>query len=74
MNPDNDVSNPNIRFSFAAAVPEPSTCAMALAGLACGGYSMWWRRKRAKCSEANLISTRGEQVAVTGLLPSVFSR
>ncbi|MCE9629778.1 MAG: PEP-CTERM sorting domain-containing protein [Planctomycetia bacterium] len=29
------------------AVPEPSTCAMALAGLACGGYSMWRRRKRA---------------------------
>jgi hypothetical protein len=28
-------------------VPEPSTCAMALAGLACGGYSMWRRRKRA---------------------------
>ena len=47
MNPDNDVSNPNIRFSFAAAVPEPSTCAMALAGLACGGYSIWRRRKRA---------------------------
>ena len=30
-----------------SAVPEPSTCAMALAGLACGGYSMWRRRKRA---------------------------
>ena len=30
-----------------AAVPEPSTCALALAGLACGGYSMWRRRKRA---------------------------
>ncbi len=28
-------------------VPEPSTCAMALAGLACGGYSMFRRRKRA---------------------------
>ena len=30
-----------------AAVPEPSTCAMALAGLACGGYSMFRRRKQA---------------------------
>jgi hypothetical protein len=30
-----------------AAVPEPSTCIMALAGLACGGFSMWRRRKRA---------------------------
>jgi hypothetical protein len=29
------------------AVPEPSTCAMALAGLACGGYTMWRRWKRA---------------------------
>jgi hypothetical protein len=27
------------------AVPEPSTYAMALAGLACGGFSMWRRRK-----------------------------
>ena len=28
-------------------VPEPSTYAMALAGLACGSYSMWRRRNRA---------------------------
>ena len=28
-------------------VPEPSTCVMALAGIACGGYSMWRRRTRA---------------------------
>jgi hypothetical protein len=28
-------------------VPEPSTYAMALAGIACGGFSMWRRRKRA---------------------------
>jgi hypothetical protein len=45
MNPDNDVSNPTIRYSFVAAVPEPSTCAMALAGLACGGYSLFRRRR-----------------------------
>jgi hypothetical protein len=31
----------------AQAVPEPSTYAMALAGLACGGYSVFRRRKRA---------------------------
>ena len=30
-----------------ATVPEPSTYAMALAGIACGGFSMWRRRKRA---------------------------
>jgi formylglycine-generating enzyme required for sulfatase activity len=28
-------------------VPEPSTWVMGLAGIACGGYSMWRRRKRA---------------------------
>jgi hypothetical protein len=28
-------------------VPEPSTCVMALAGLACGGYSLF-RRRRAR--------------------------
>lgn len=27
-------------------VPEPATCVLALAGLACGGYSMWRRRGR----------------------------
>jgi len=31
----------------AAVVPEPSTCVMALAGIACGGYSMI-RRRRAR--------------------------
>jgi formylglycine-generating enzyme required for sulfatase activity len=35
------------RLASPVAVPEPSTYAMALAGLACGGYSMWRRRKRA---------------------------
>ena len=29
------------------AVPEPSTWAMALAGIACGGFSLFRRRKRA---------------------------
>jgi hypothetical protein len=31
-------------YVTATAVPEPSTCAMALAGLACGGYSFFRRR------------------------------
>jgi sulfatase modifying factor 1 len=35
------------RLASPVAVPEPSTYAMALAGLACGGFSMWRRRKRA---------------------------
>jgi hypothetical protein len=29
------------------AVPEPATYAMVVAGLACGGYTMFRRRKRA---------------------------
>jgi hypothetical protein len=33
--------------TFTVVVPEPSTYCMALAGLACGGYSMFRRRKRA---------------------------
>jgi hypothetical protein len=36
-----------IALSSPAIVPEPSTYAMALAGLACGGCSMFRRRKRA---------------------------
>ena len=39
--------NRNIGVYVVTAVPEPSTYAMALAGLACGGYSMFRRRKRA---------------------------
>jgi sulfatase modifying factor 1 len=35
------------RLASPVAVPEPSTYAMALAGLACGGYSMFRRRKQA---------------------------
>ncbi len=40
-------SSPNIGIrlgTMAVAVPEPSTYCLALAGLACGGFSMWRRR------------------------------
>jgi T5SS/PEP-CTERM-associated repeat protein/autotransporter-associated beta strand protein len=37
----------NAATGFVTIVPEPTTYAMALAGLACGGYSMLRRRKRA---------------------------
>ena len=40
-------STNTILFDNITAVPEPSTTAMALAGLACGGYSLFRRRKRA---------------------------
>ena len=43
----NTNSYPTLSIAFGTtAVPEPATCAMALAGIACGGYSMWRRRKR----------------------------
>ena len=38
---------PSSSFVTITAVPEPSACAMALAGLACGGYSLFRRRKQA---------------------------
>ena len=37
----------NAVTGFITVVPEPSIYAMALAGLACGGYSLFRRRKRA---------------------------
>lgn len=35
------------RLTELAVVPEPSTCVMTLAGLACGGWSVWRRRNKA---------------------------
>jgi sulfatase modifying factor 1 len=50
LRPANDASfESNIigfRLASPVAVPEPSTYAMALAGLACGGYSIFRRRKQ----------------------------
>lgn len=43
--PYNNVNSNDLYFNF--AVPEPSTYAIALAGLGCGVYSMWCRRQRA---------------------------
>jgi len=39
------LGNSSIGFRLAAPVPEPSTYAMALAGLACGGYLLFRRRR-----------------------------
>ena len=41
------LQNGGTRSFLVQVVPEPSTCVMALAGLACGGYSLFRRRKRA---------------------------
>jgi len=45
--PTQELSYLGFRLAAPAIVPEPATYAMALAGLACGGFSMWRRRKRA---------------------------
>jgi formylglycine-generating enzyme required for sulfatase activity len=45
--PSGEGSDYGFRLSSPVAVPEPSTCAMALAGLACGGYVVF-RRRRAR--------------------------
>ena len=50
FNQDTPASDESDVYGFrlaSPAVPEPSTYAMALAGLACGGYSVFRRRKRA---------------------------
>jgi formylglycine-generating enzyme required for sulfatase activity len=41
----NESMTVGFRLASPVAVPEPSTCAMALAGLACGGYSLFRRRR-----------------------------
>ena len=45
--PSGESGSVGFRLTSPVAVPEPSTCAMALAGLACGGYSLF-RRRRAR--------------------------
>jgi formylglycine-generating enzyme required for sulfatase activity len=45
--PSNEFSTVGFRLASPVAVPEPSTWVMGLAGIACGGYSLFRRRKRA---------------------------
>jgi formylglycine-generating enzyme required for sulfatase activity len=45
--PSNEDGGIGFRLASPVAVPEPSTYCMALAGLACGGYALFRRRKRA---------------------------
>jgi hypothetical protein len=53
LNPDNDVSNPTIRFSYTAAVPEPGQVAASLLLIGgIGGYVFLKRRNAAKPKSA----------------------
>jgi formylglycine-generating enzyme required for sulfatase activity len=44
--PSDEDRNIGFRLASPVAVPEPSTYCMALAGLACGGWQMWRRRRK----------------------------
>ena len=41
------VPDGGVTQGYVATVPEPTTYAMALAGIACGGYSLFRRREQA---------------------------
>ncbi len=43
--PGNESGQTGFRLASPVAVPEPSTCASLLTGLACGGWQMWRRRR-----------------------------
>jgi formylglycine-generating enzyme required for sulfatase activity len=45
--PSSGYGSVGFRLASPVAVPEPSTWVMGLAGIACGGWQMWRRRKRA---------------------------
>jgi hypothetical protein len=57
---------PTVSGLVVSAVPEPSTCAMALAGLACGGYSLWRRRKRLVVTTAIRVTVIAASLAAGG--------
>jgi autotransporter-associated beta strand protein len=52
---------PGSSFVTITAVPEPATYAMALAGLACGGYSMFRRRKGAEDHDPTRLHRAGSR-------------
>ena len=60
--PSVETTSYGFRLASPVAVPEPSTYAMAIAGLACGGFSMWRRRKPAR-------SVLDWQTSMTGVRP-----
>ena len=45
--PSNEINYIGFRLASPVAVPEPSTWVMGLAGIACGGWGAWRRRKQA---------------------------
>ena len=47
VGPSGETNVIGFRLASPVAVPEPSTWVMGLAGMACGGWQMWRRRKRA---------------------------
>jgi formylglycine-generating enzyme required for sulfatase activity len=54
------------RLAAPVAVPEPSTYAMAFAGLACGGYSMWRRSRGARHFMRSVMGCPHGRLMITG--------
>ena len=50
LDPSSEGNYIGFRLASPVVVPEPSTYAMALAGLACGGWQMWRRRRLRQAS------------------------
>ena len=44
--PSFEIDNIGFRLASPVGVPEPSTWVMGLAGIACGGWEMWRRRRK----------------------------
>jgi autotransporter-associated beta strand protein/T5SS/PEP-CTERM-associated repeat protein len=55
---------PFFNISSITAVPEPSTWLMGLAGIACGGFSMWRRRKHQRVGRPFLTTASLALIAV----------
>jgi len=59
------------RLAAPVPVPEPSTCVMALAGIACGGWQVYRRSKQARRTPSIATTSRGEQVTISALPPAL---
>jgi sulfatase modifying factor 1 len=57
----------DIRFE---AVPEPSTWALGLMGIACGGWVAWRKRKRSLVNHSLLTPTVCFALALSGIVPA----
>lgn len=60
-------------MTIVAPVPEPSTCAVALAGIACGGFSMWRRRRNRRRATSGRCPAATRTLAIIAMGMVCFS-